>query len=108
MEIRAIVNEIFIDKNEITVGVTDSERWGWDVDDGYSGADARTMVWVILKDNGPGYTNSETVGFYCARSEPLRALAYSSIPKLFDIAWEILSEKMTMTEAREKYFGFVI
>jgi hypothetical protein len=103
--IYAIVNYIFVANNEIVVGVTDSERWGWDTEEGYSGADARTMVWVILKLNGPGIATAETVGFYCGRTEILRELAYASIPKLFEIAWEIEVEKMTNSEAVDKFFG---
>ena len=103
--IYAIVNWIFVDDKEITVGVTDSERWGWDTEDGYSGADARTMVWVTLTLNGPRIATKEEVGFHCGRTEILRELAYASIPKLFEIAWEIEVEKMTDTESKDKFFG---
>lgn len=51
---RLIVNHVCVDASEITVGATNLARWQWDVDDGCSGADARTLVWVTLKDSGPG------------------------------------------------------
>jgi len=103
-----IINSITVDDKEICVGATDSERWGWDVSEGYSGADARTMVWIILKDNGPGYVVSESVGFFCHREDPLRAIAYEGIPELFDVAWNIREKKINEKEARKAYFGFEI
>lgn len=108
METYLVINSITVDEAEICVGATDSERWGWDIADGESGADARTMVWVSLKDNGVGYVVSESVGFFCHREDPLRALAYEGIPDLFDAAWDIRERKLTQQGAREAYFGFEI
>jgi hypothetical protein len=107
-EIYAVVNWIFIDEKEIIVGITDSERWGWDIKDGYSGADARTIIYVTLILNGEKITNGELVNFFCSRYEPLRTLATATIPKLFEIAWEIEDLKMTQVEARDKFFGLKI
>lgn len=103
-----IINSITADEEEICVGATDNERWAWDVSDGYSGVDARTMVWVTLKDNGPGYVVSESVSFFCHREDPLRAIAYNGISGLFDIAWDIREQKFSEKEARKAYFGFEI
>lgn len=108
METNLVINLITVDEAEICVGATDSERWGWDIADGESGADARTMVWVTLKDNGVGYVASESAGFFCHREDPLRKLAYDGIPGLFNIAWDIRERKLTQQEAREAYFGFEI
>lgn len=85
------------------MGATDNERWRWDIEDGMSGADAKTIVCVILKDNGKGYATSETAGFH---TDPdTRALAMSHVSELFDIAWDIKNKNMKFEEADIKYFG---
>jgi len=103
-----IINYISFSDDEITIGATDSQRWKWDIEGGFSGADARTMVWVILKDNGSGIVPSESVRFFCDREEPLRLLAYDGIAELFKVAWEIKDLKLTPGEASIKFFGFEI
>lgn len=40
-----VVNCVTVDASEITVGATNSTRWNWDLEDGQSGVDARTIVW---------------------------------------------------------------
>jgi hypothetical protein len=109
MSIYLVVNYICVDEHEILVGATDSERWEWDREAGMSGVDARTMVWTTIKNNGKGYADSENVGLFCNRAETiLRPLALAGIADLFTIAWEIKDQKMTLQEARQKYFGFKI
>jgi len=61
-----VINWISIDDNVILVGATDNLRWKWDTEVGMSGVDAKTIVYVTLTDNGPGYSISED-GFYCVR-----------------------------------------
>lgn len=109
MKIHLVVNYICVDDHEILVGATDSERWQWDTEAGASGADARTMVWVIIKTHGKNWVDSESVGIFCNRTETiLRPLALAGIADLFEIAWEIKDQKMTLDEARKNYFGFKI
>ena len=100
-----IINHVIVNEKEIVVGATNSERWRWDKDEGLSGVDARTIVWVTLTDNGPHYVVSETVGLFCTREDPLRPLALSGINALFEIAWKIKDQQLTMQQAREAFFG---
>ncbi|TAE73605.1 MAG: hypothetical protein EAZ85_06590 [Bacteroidetes bacterium] len=97
MKIHLVVNYICVDEHEILVGATDSERWQWDTEVGMSGADAKTIVWVVIKDNGKGYADSESVGLFCNRTETiLRPLALAGIADLFEIAWEIKDKKIPL------------
>jgi len=101
-----VVNSISVDEKEIVVGATNRARWDWDQEAGFSGADARTIVWVILTDNGPGYVVSETAGLFCTRDDPLRSLAVSGIPGLFDIAWSIRDGHYDSQRAHDAFFGY--
>lgn len=108
-KMHTVINYIWIDETEITVGITDSERWQWDTEEGMSGADARTMLWVSIIDNGAGYAYSEKVNIFCARSEKiLRSLAISVIEILFDIAWDIKEQQFTSEQAKKLYFGKIL
>jgi hypothetical protein len=69
-------------------------------------ADARTIVWVILADNGPDYVVSETAGLFCPRNDPLRSLAMGGIPRLFEIAWVIRDKHYCYQQARDAFFGY--
>ena len=60
-----VINWIDIKDNVILVGATDNERWKWDTEAGLSGADAKTIVYVTLTDNGKGLAASEKAGFHC-------------------------------------------
>ena len=100
-----VVNWINIEDNIILVGATDSERWRWDTEEGMSGADAKTIVYVTLTDNGKGISISEEAGFHCSPGDPTRTLAMTSLVELFEIAWMIKNENLDLQTAREKYFG---
>lgn len=94
-----VINYIWIENNEITVGATDNLRWKWDTEDGMSGGDAKTIVFVVLKDY------LEKTGFHCLPGDPVRELAMSHLFELFDIAWAIRNDKDDLQTAGDKYFG---
>lgn len=100
-----VVNYIWMEGDGITVGVTDSERWAWDIEDGMSGADAKTLMCVILKDNGPRYTKTETVDIGCLYQSEHRALCLRHIDELSVIARTISEKELDMRTARATYFG---
>ncbi|WP_215226698.1 hypothetical protein [Echinicola shivajiensis] len=66
-----VVNWINIEDNVILVGATDNERWRWDIEEGMSGVDAKTIVYVTLTDNGKGVSISEEAGFHCSPGDPM-------------------------------------
>lgn len=103
-----IVNSIWVQDDEISVGATNNWRWELEKEDGYPGGDARTIVWVALTDNGPGRVVSETVGLFCSRSDPLRDLIFTGIQELLEVAWEIKESNLSHRAAREKFFGHVL
>ncbi|MEM1008664.1 MAG: hypothetical protein AAGJ35_06625 [Myxococcota bacterium] len=103
---RAIVNYIWIDDHEITVGATDSDRWRSDTAGGFSGADARTMVMAELKSERS--TTYEKVHLYCAREDPYRSVALESMDALFRIAWTIREKGLDRKAASELFFGTVL
>ncbi|WP_299767389.1 hypothetical protein [uncultured Dokdonia sp.] len=103
-----VINWITIEDNVVLVGATDDVRWRWDIEEGMSGADTKTIVYVTLTDNGKGISPSEQAHFHCLPKDPTRAIAMSNIIELFDIAWSIKNKQMSLEEARETYFGKVI
>jgi hypothetical protein len=103
-----VVNEIFIEGSQITVGATNRKRWDGDRAEGLSGADARTIVWVTLTDNGPGYVVSEEVGLFCVRSDPLRKIALGGISALLEVVWRIKERGLNLQQARQVFFGHEI
>ena len=100
-----VVNYINIEDNVILVSATDNERWRWDTEDGMSGADTKTIVYVTLTDNGKGYSVSEEAGFHSTTGDPTRVVAMSYLMELFEIAWSIKNEKLNYKDAEERYFG---
>lgn len=100
-----IINWINIEDKVILVGATDNQRWQWDTEIGMSGADAKTIVYVTLTDNGKGIAISEEAGFFCSPGDPTRVIAMSHLGALFDIAWHIKNENFDFDSARKKYFG---
>ncbi len=103
-----IVNHIYITDEEITVGVTDSERWSWELEDNHSGADAKTHLWATLTLKGGRCVPPENIGIYCAREDPLRALVEANINAVLALAWRILDEQLDPAKSRERYFGRVL
>lgn len=103
-----VVNWIDIDFNAILIGATDNERWKWDTDFGMSGANAKSIVWVTLTDNGKGHAVSEDAHFFCHPEDPTRSLAMSNIIGLFEIAWTIKNENIDDINARERFFGKIV
>ena len=99
-----IVNDIWIEQKEVIVGATDNQRWDWDINDGKTGADAKTLVFVRLELTETGYV-LEKAGFHCSREDSLRALAMSKVERLLDIAWDIYESKWDNIKARDVYFG---
>ncbi len=100
-----VINWINIEHNIILVGATDNERWRWDTEEGMSGSDAKTIVYVTLTDVGKGISVAEEAGFYCGPGDPVRRVTMSYLIELFEIAWEIKSDNLDFQTAREKYFG---
>ena len=104
MKPHLVINYIILEEQEITVGTTDSERWAWDIKEGYSGADARTMVWVTLLAKS-GACIQEKVEFFGPLADPLRLLAMQQVSNLLDIAWAIKNTDLTKAKAYKRYFG---
>jgi hypothetical protein len=101
-----IINYIWIDDESITVGATDNERWQWEHEDGYSGADAFSFVQASIVKNGKGYAPTETVTFLLRPGTgPHRELAERVIGQLCAIAWEIKERSLELSTARELFFG---
>jgi hypothetical protein len=100
-----IIHDIRFDGAEILVGVTDEQRWEWEIKDGASGADAKTLVYVLLTDHGPGHAVSEQVGLHLSRGDPLRSAAIAAIPALLEIAWRIKDKGWNEATARSQLFG---
>jgi hypothetical protein len=104
-----VINYIEVDNELVLVGATDNERWRWDTEDGMSGADAKTIVWVTLN----GLLKShiaicEEATFHCYPGDPVRRIAMEHISELFDIAWKIRNEYLNEKAAKEIYWGFEI
>ncbi len=54
-----VINCITFDEEVITVHATDNERWFWDLEEGESGIDAMTRIWVTIKSSG-----EEVIDYY--------------------------------------------
>lgn len=100
-----VINWIKLEDNVVLVGATDNERWKWDKEEGMSGDDAKTIVYVTLTENGEGYSVSEEAGFHCSPGDPTREVAMLNLVELFGVAWSIKNDKLDYRQAREKYFG---
>lgn len=104
-----IVNSVEVDGNTITVGATDLARWNSDRANGWSGADARTSVWVTLEDlgmtpSGDHWALSETMGLHCPVGDPHRGDSLRAIPALLNIAHCLKNGTMRPEEA----FGLLV
>jgi|GEM_PF-1493585 hypothetical protein len=100
-----IVNYVYVSEDEITVGVTDSERWFWEREDDHSGADAKTHLWATLTLKMGRSVSPENIGIYCAREDPLRALVDANINIVLELAWRVLDGKLDQQTAHRHYFG---
>jgi hypothetical protein len=103
-----ILNWFIVEDETILVGATDNERWRWDVEDGYSGADAKSVVFIEMKINEKGQVTSEVAGFHSRPGSPERSVTMSNIEGLFDVAWIIKNEKLDEKAARKRFFGMEI
>ncbi len=104
-----VVNWIdMTDDKIILVGATDNLSWGYDIEDGFSGSDARTIVCATITDNGKGIANDEKALFYCLPGDHTRALAMSFLEQLFEMAWVIKNENLSYEDARARYFGKIV
>jgi hypothetical protein len=107
-----VINSIWIDENELSVGATDSERWRWDIEDGESGADAWTFVFVTLTKTSITDVGrqcySQSAGFHCQPGDVVTPFAMAHVGDLFDIAWAIANEQLDLSTARERYFGKIL
>lgn len=104
-----VVNDIWIEDNIICVGATDNERWRCDIEDGESGADAWSFVFITLTKTGTSDDGrdwfSETAQFHCKPGDPVRDIAMAQLSELSEIAWTITNNKLDLKSARKKYFG---
>lgn len=100
-----VVNEVAVEAESVTVGATNRERWEWDRNEGYSGADAKTIISVRLIGRGPGYAVGEEMSLFCARDDPLRPLALQGIGPLLALAWQIREQDLDDDQARAAFFG---
>jgi len=104
-----IINYIEVEDELVLVGATDNERWNWDKEDGMSGADAKTIVWVTLKGRLESKVAiSEEARFHCSPGDPVRKIAMKYVSELFDVAWKIRKEMLSKKAAQEVYFGHEI
>ena len=103
-----VINWISIERYEILVGATDNFRWDMEIEDGATGGDARSCVWVKLVDPGKGWATQEQAEFLCAPGDPDRKLAMSHLYELFEIAWKIQQDELDYDEAVEQFFGMEI
>jgi len=87
------------------VGVTNKERWDYEVSTGGSPGEAKTLISVTLDDRGRPWAVGEEIGLSVARQEPFRDEALAVIPALLKIAWEIKETGLSETEARKLYMG---
>jgi hypothetical protein len=100
-----IINWIDFGESTITVGATDNQRWKWDTEEGMSGDDAKTIVYVTLTDNGEGISTSEKAGFHCLPGDPTRKVAMTGVSNLLEIAWSIKNDHLDYDSARKRYFS---
>jgi hypothetical protein len=101
-----LVNYHWIDATSITVGATDNERWSWELESGYNGADAFSFVQATITETSDGYAPSETIRFLIQPGyQPHRTIAERAVGQLCAIAWEIKDGELTLTQARERFFG---
>ena len=101
-----IIHDIRVDPPSILVGATDTARWGWEMQDAGSGANATTLVWVELTQANPGGYTVETMGLFCVeRTEPLRPRALATLPALFEAAWQIKDAGWGQREACDHLRG---
>ncbi|OJJ17428.1 hypothetical protein BKI52_26515 [marine bacterium AO1-C] len=109
MEAFLVINYLVVEKELVLVGATDNQRWDWDIKEGYSGADAKTLVLVTLEgDLNSKYAIQEEAQFHCAPGDPLRKLAMNHLYELFEIAWKIKRGHLDKITARQLYMGFEI
>lgn len=103
-----LVNYIWIDADSITVGATDDERWGWELEDGCNGGDAFSFVQATIS-SPEGSAPIETVSFLIKPGyEPHRTLAERAVGQLCAIAWEIKNRGLTSAAASQLFFGTVL
>ena len=97
-----VINYIDIEDGTITVGATDLARWHAERDAGDSGADAKTLVFVTLQDEGPLHTLQETATLHCLPGDPHRGDSIRSIAALFNIA------HCLRAGAANEFFGLMV
>lgn len=100
-----VVNEVAVEAESVTVGATNRERWEWDRKDGYSGADAKTIISVRLIDHGTGCAPGEEMSLFCSRDDPMRPLALQGCGPLLALTWQIREQGMDDDRARTAFFG---
>ena len=103
-----MINWINIEDDVILVGATDNLRWQWEVEDGNSGSDAASIVYVTLTDKGKGRATEEKAGFHAWPGDQSRRLAMTYLYELFDVAWQIKNHALLFEQAFEQYFGMKI
>lgn len=100
-----VINLIWVEEEEITVGATDSERWEWEKEDGASGADAKTLLWATLRREGDQLLAVERVEYFCHPEDSLRGLVLSGTEYVLDMARHIHEHKLDQRQARAELFG---
>ncbi len=104
-----VINSLSVNEEEIMVGCTDNKRWESDLKRGDSGADAYTFVYVVKRKNEKGdFISLDEIGIHLHPTDSLRNLAIEAIPKLLEIIWEIINQKMDFEQADARYFGMSI
>ena len=103
-----VINDNVVTDKTISLGVTDFERYSWELEANQSGADAKTHLTVILEDRGVGIMPKQVVEVFSLPEDKILLDALSVIPELYKLAWHITREQISQKEAIKMWFGSVI
>lgn len=101
------INHIIVEDQVVHIGATNEQRWQWELEDGYNGSEAKTLVTFTLDFSG-GHKNvapNETVQFFTFPSDHLRKSCYGVVGALAEVVWAIYDAKMDEKEAKFNFFG---
>ncbi len=102
------MNYVWVDAEGVTVGATSAQRWAWDVSEGYSGADAKTLVMATLSNAPPGVAPAESVTFHVHPTDAERAAAIGAVGALLAAVRELHAAQPAWQELARSWFGRAI
>jgi len=89
----------------LTVGATDSDSWDNDLFASLEGCKGEILVTASLTVLEPGDIITQTMEVLVERSNPLHRKASAALPRLLDIAWEVLEDELNEHETKQRYMG---